>query len=73
MNWEKAETAAINDMDFYLVQDNGREWRDFDLSILKGYVVRARLRPEYVRGRPEWIVKIIRPSALVASHHRGET
>jgi len=62
MNWEKAEMAAIDDSAYYLVQDNGAEWRDFDLSVQKGYLVRGRLEPRFVRGRPEWIAKIIRPA-----------
>lgn len=70
MNWEPAETAAIEETAFYLVQDNGMEWRDHDLHVMKGYVVRGRLAPHIVRGRPEWIAKIVRPSPL-ASDQRG--
>jgi hypothetical protein len=62
MNWEKAETAEIDPKSFYLVKDNGGEWRDFDLSILKGPIVKYRMRPEIVRGRPVWISKITDPT-----------
>lgn len=61
MIWEKAESANIDLGAFYLVKDNGGEWRDFDLSILKGPIVTYRLRPEIVRGRPVWIAKITNP------------
>lgn len=67
MTWEKAETATIDDDAYYLVHDNGHEWRDFDLSIQRGVLVRHKLEPSFVRGRPEWIAKIIRPSSLVGS------
>lgn len=66
MNWEKAETAEIDPKAFYLVQDNGHEWRDFDLSIIKGVLVIDRLKPDWVRGRPEWICKITRPFPLTS-------
>lgn len=61
MNWERAETATIDPQAFYLVKDNGGEWRDFDLSILKGPIVSYRMRPSIIRGRPEWIAKITNP------------
>lgn len=61
MDWQRAEDAEIDFNAFYLVKDNGGEWQDFDLSILKGPVVTYRLRGEIVRGRPEWIVKITQP------------
>lgn len=67
MNWERAETAAIDEMAFYLVQDNGMEWRDHDLHVMKGYLVRARLEPQIVRGRPVWVAKIVRPVDAVSS------
>ena len=60
--WEPAETAAIEDTAFYLVQDNGMEWRDHDLHVMKGWLVRGRLGPDMVRGRPQWISKINRPA-----------
>jgi hypothetical protein len=63
MDWEPAETAAIEDAAFYLVQDNGMEWSDHDLHVMKGWLVRGRLAPQIVRGRPVWIAKIIRPVA----------
>jgi hypothetical protein len=73
MNWEKAETAAINDSAYYVVQDNGHEWRDFDLSVQRGVMVRRKLEPSYVRGRPEWIAKVIRPVANTPADRKAET
>lgn len=67
MNWEKAETAMIDDTAYYLVQDNGHEWRDFDLSVQRGYMIRHKLEPSYIRGRPEWVAKVIRPAGVVGS------
>ena len=61
MNWEKAETATVDPEAYYVVQHNGHEWRDFDLNILKGVLVIHRLNPDWIRGRPEWICKIVRP------------
>jgi len=62
MNWERANNTDIDPASYYLVQSNGSEWRDFDLLILPGRVVLQRLHPQYVRGRPEWVAKIVRPS-----------
>ena len=62
MTWERAEEAVIDVEAYYVVQHNGHEWRDFDLAILAGHTVAWRLRPDYVRGRPEWVAKIIRPA-----------
>jgi hypothetical protein len=62
MNWERAETAEIDTKSHYVVQHNGHEWRDFDLMIMPGIMVKRRLEPEYVRGRPEWVAKIVRPT-----------
>lgn len=64
MTWERADEAVIDADAYYVVQHNGHEWRDFDLSILSATLVARRLRPDYVRGRPEWIAKIVRPPAL---------
>jgi hypothetical protein len=64
MPWERADTANIDPDSFYLVQDNGGEWRDFDLSIMRGRMVIHKMEPSYIRGRPEWIAKIDRPLAL---------
>lgn len=61
--WEKAADAEIDESANYLVADNGHEWRDFDLSVMRGIMVKSRLRPSYVRGRPEWIAKIVRPNS----------
>lgn len=67
MNWERAETAQIDVHAFYLVKDNGGEWRDFDLHIMRGTMVNHKLAPNYVRGRPEWIVRIEQPLAAVGT------
>lgn len=61
MNWEKAELINIDVGSYYLVQTNGAEWRDFDLAVMKGYLIAKHLDPDYVRGRPVWICKIVRP------------
>jgi hypothetical protein len=66
MNWERADTAEIDSSAYYLVQHNGHEWRDFDLMIMHGLMVNRRLEPDYVRGRPEWVAKIIRPTGDVS-------
>lgn len=66
MSWEKADTAVIDPDAFYIVQDNGEEWRDFNLGVHRGIIVQRRLSPTYVRGRPVWIAKIRRP-VLVSS------
>ena len=67
MIWEKAEKTDIDPDAHYLVQDNGHEWRDFDLSIMIGRMVIHKLQPNYVRGRPEWIAKITRPIGVVGN------
>ena len=64
MIWEKAEKTDIDPNAYYVVQHNGHEWRDFDLAIMHGIMVLKRLEPDYVRGRPEWVAKIVRPAAL---------
>jgi hypothetical protein len=63
MPFEDARSAAIDDSAYYIVQTNGAEWRDFDLAVLKGYMVRRRTENDYVRGRPVWVAKIVRPAA----------
>lgn len=62
MPWERAETASVDANAFYLVKDNGGEWRDFDLHIMRGTMVNHKLAPQYVRGRPEWIAKVNAPA-----------
>lgn len=64
MHWEDAATATIDPEAYYVVQHNGHEWRDFDLGVISGRLVQMRLRPEHVRGRPEWVAKIVRPSPV---------
>jgi hypothetical protein len=61
MNWEKAEYDSLDLQAYYLVQTNGKEWRDWDLFVLRGYLIAKQLAPEHVRGRPVWICKIVRP------------
>lgn len=62
MTWERADEAVIDTDAYYVVQHNGHEWRDFDLAVLSGVMVKYRLMPPYVRGRPEWVAKIVRPT-----------
>jgi hypothetical protein len=64
--WERADEAEIDESANYLVADNGHEWRDLDLSVKRGYMVKHCLRPGFVRGRPEWVAKIVRPDALTS-------
>lgn len=64
MHWEKAEEAVIDPDAYYVVQDNGGEWRDFDLCVIRGLMVERRLRPEHVRGRPQWVAKITNPTSV---------
>src|SRR4051812_10563688 len=47
MQWQSAEGAQIDDSAYYVVQHNGHEWRDFDLAVLRGSLVRRRLEPDY--------------------------
>lgn len=64
ITWEKAAEAEIDEQSYYVVQHNGGEWRDFDLAVMSGPMVRRRLEQDYVRGRPVWIAKINRPAQL---------
>lgn len=61
MRWEDATKAVIDPDAYYVVQHNGHEWRDFDLAVIRGTLVQLRLGSDYVRGRPEWVAKIVRP------------
>ena len=61
MHWEDATKAEIDPKAYYFVQHNGGEWRDFDLGVISGTLVKIRLEPDYVRGRPIWVAKITRP------------
>lgn len=65
MQWEDATKAAIDPDAYYVVQHNGHEWRDFDLGVISGRLVQLRLEPNYVRGRPEWVAKIVRPNMSI--------
>jgi len=62
--WEKAEATKLDEDEDakYLVKTNGDEWRGLDLLVLPAVLVKMHLRPNYVRGRPQWIAKIKRPS-----------
>ena len=60
--WQPIETAQIDDTAEYLVLTNGGEWRDAGLLVRPGVAVRHMLRPNIVRGRPQFIIKIVRPS-----------
>lgn len=70
MHWERADEAKIDTEAYYVVQHNGHEWRDFDLAVLSGVMVKYRLLPTYVRGRPEWVAKVVRPQVTPAPHRR---
>ena len=58
MIWEDATKVEIDPKAYYVVQHNGGEWRDFDLGVLSGSLVKLRLEPNYVRGRPIWVAKV---------------
>ena len=66
MTWERADEAMIDTDAYYIVQHNGHEWRDFDLAVMSGVMVKYRLLPNYVRGRPEWVAKVTRPTLTSA-------
>lgn len=63
MDWINADAAQhlIEDHTMYLVKTNGSEWRDGDLFIWPGVMVKNRMRPEIVRGRPTHISIITKP------------
>lgn len=58
MIWVDATEAEIDPNAYYVIQHNGGEWRDFDLGVISGALVKRRLEPDYVRGRPIWVAKI---------------
>jgi len=62
MNWERADRAEIDDKAQYLVLTNGAEWRDNDVELWHGLMVKRWLMPEHVRGRPVWVMKIVPPT-----------
>jgi hypothetical protein len=62
--WVFAPEATIDDHAHYLVKTNGMEWRDPDLRTMKGYEVRKKLEPGYVRGRPVLIALIVDPGLV---------
>jgi hypothetical protein len=62
MQWERAEQDKIDVSADYVVKDNGGEWRDHDLHVMSGFMVKRKLDPNYVRGRPVWVAKIVAPS-----------
>jgi hypothetical protein len=61
MTWVDATKAEIDPASYYVVKHNGGEWHDFDLGVISGSLVRRRLEPDYVRGRPIWVAKITKP------------
>jgi hypothetical protein len=61
MRWERADEAVIDKDAYYTVRHNGFQWQDFNLSVFSGYLVERYLRHDYIRGRPEWIAKIVPP------------
>lgn len=62
--WEMAAEAQIEVSAHYLVKTNAGEWRDPDLRVMKGYEVRQKLQPGYVRGRPVLIARIVDPGPV---------
>jgi hypothetical protein len=63
MQWVDATKAEIDPDAYYVTQTNGGEWRDFDLFVQRGALLKLHLEPHYVRGRPVWIAKVTpRPS-----------
>lgn len=69
MAWMPAALSNIDLDAYYLVKDNGGEWRDFDLHVMHGRMVAHRLNPDYVRGRPQWVAKITRPATEQETQH----
>ena len=45
MTWEDATKVTIDPKAYYVVQHNGGEWRDFDLGVISGTLVKMRLEP----------------------------
>ena len=60
--WVQADAADIDDAAHYLVKTNAGEWRDADLRVMKGYEVKRKREPSYIRGRPVLIARIIDPN-----------
>ncbi len=61
MCWIPARIEDIDDHADYIVQTNDGEWRDPDLFIMHGFMIRYRLNPDFVRGRPICVAKITTP------------
>lgn len=58
-DWRDPMTEIIEPDIWYLVQTNGMEWRDHDLFVWVGRMVSAKLDPNYVRGRPIRVARIM--------------
>lgn len=67
MNWFKIDPLKVLDQvkndRYYIVKTDGAGGRDFDLQLLKGYVVQAQLDHTFVRGRPLWAAEITDPAS----------
>lgn len=61
MKWMKAEGAVLEDGAEYLVKTNAGEWGDRDHEIMRPAMIRFRMSPHYVRGRPVWVARITDP------------
>lgn len=60
--WDHAEDVEIEDRKYYLVKTNGGEWRDVDLKLMPGVMLRHYLKPNIVRGRPIWVAEVNEPT-----------
>jgi hypothetical protein len=62
--WGFAADETIDASAYYLVKTNAGEWRDPDLRVMKGYEVQRKLEPDYVRGRPILIARVLDPGPV---------
>ncbi len=61
MCWIPARIEDIDDDAFYIVKTDSREWRDLDIFVMRGFMVRHDLNPDHARGRPICVAKITPP------------
>ncbi len=62
MCWIPARIEDIDDDAFYIVKTDGREWRDLDIFVMHGFMVRHDLNlNHHTRGRPVCVAKITTP------------
>lgn len=61
--WKRPEEVEIDDRQEYIVHTNGGEWRDPDLRLMPGLMVKHFLKPQIVRGRPMWLAAVNPPPA----------